>query len=406
LLFPCGSAMLRRIESNTGNPVSLDTIGKFEITACDGHSAARTGVLHTAHGTVDTPVFMPVGTQATVKTMSPADLESLDIPILLGNTYHLNLRPGMEVIEACGGLHAFMGWNRPILTDSGGFQVFSLAGLRKIRDDGVEFSSHIDGSRVFLGPVEAMRIQRILGSDIAMVFDECPPHGCSRDYACQSVEKSIAWAVVCSGQARAEGQLVFGIVQGGEFRDLRIRCAQELVGIGFDGYAVGGVSVGEPEEVLIRGVADGVEALPVERPRYLMGVGRMNQILQAVELGVDMFDCVMPTRYARNGSAFTRQGVVPVKAGAYRMDTGPVEDGCGCYTCAHFSRAYVRHLLNVGEILGVRLLTLHNLYRYQAFMSEVREAVRGGFFGEFRRTFEAMNPVGAKRESGCECVGM
>lgn len=380
--------------------MSLENAGKFEITACDGRSAARTGVLHTAHGSVETPVFMPVGTQATVKCMSPAELESLEVPILLGNTYHLNLRPGMEVIEACGGLHAFMGWKRPILTDSGGFQVFSLAGLRKIRDDGVEFSSHIDGSRVFLGPVEAMRIQRILGSDIAMVFDECPPHGCSRDYACQSVEKSIAWAAVCSGQERAEGQLVFGIVQGGEFRDLRMRCARELVGIGFDGYAVGGVSVGEPQETLLAGIENGVAELPWERPRYLMGVGRMNQILRAVALGVDMFDCVMPTRYARNGSAFTRMGVYPVKAGACRLDTRPVEEGCGCYTCANFTRAYVRHLLNVGEILGVRLLTLHNLYRYQAFMAEVREAVRGGFFEDYCREFETRFQAAA----GCETL--
>ncbi len=381
--------------------MSFENAGRFTITAGDVGSAARTGILHTLHGAVETPAFMPVGTQGTVKTMSPADLEALDVPILLGNTYHLNLRPGMDVIEACGGLHAFMGWHGPILTDSGGFQVFSLAGLRKIREDGVEFNSHIDGSRVFLGPVEAMRIQRILGSDIAMVFDECPPHGCSREYACQSVEKSIAWAGVCAEQARATGQLVFGIVQGGEFTDLRLRCARELVGIGFDGYAVGGVSVGEPADVLLRGIADGVAALPEARPRYLMGVGRMHQILRAVAMGVDMFDCVMPTRYARNGSAFTRVGVYPVKAGAYRLDTRPVEEGCRCYTCTHFSRAYVRHLLNAREILGVRLLTVHNLYRYQMFMKEVREAVRGGFFksycDDFVASVQAVGRVNVKR---------
>ena len=374
----------------------LDKSGMFEILEEDAHSGARTGILHTAHGPVETPVFMPVGTQASVKAMSPAELESLDVSILLGNTYHLNLRPGMDVIEACGGLHAFMGWSRPILTDSGGFQVFSLAGLRKIRDDGVEFNSHIDGSRVFLGPVEAMRIQRILGSDIAMVFDECPPHECTRDYACQSMEKSIAWAAECSGQPRAPGQLVFGIVQGGAFDDLRRRCARELVGIGFDGYAVGGVSVGEPEDVLRRGMEQGVAELPRERPRYLMGVGRMSQILEAVALGIDMFDCVMPTRYARNGSAFTRWGVYPVKAGGCRLDTRPVEEGCGCYTCTHFSRAYVRHLLNVGEILGLRLLTVHNLYRYMGFMAEIREAVRGGFFRAYRDEFAARQQAGDK----------
>ncbi len=367
--------------------------GSFTIDAWDAGSRARTGFLQTAHGVVETPVFMPVGTQGTVKAMSPAELEGLGVSILLGNTYHLNLRPGMEVIEACGGLHRFMGWNRPILTDSGGFQVFSLAGLRKIRDEGVEFSSHIDGSRIFLGPVEAMRIQRILGSDIAMVFDECPPHGCTRDYACQSMEKSIAWAAKCAEQPRAAGQLVFGIVQGGAFTDLRRRCAHELVAIGFDGYAVGGVSVGEPEDVLLQGMEDGVAELPPDRPRYLMGVGRMSQILKAVSLGVDMFDCVIPTRYARNGSAFTARGAYPVKAGAYRVDTRPVEEGCGCYTCSHFSRAYVRHLLNVGEILGVRLLTIHNLFRYQAFMVQVREAVRGGYFGDYCRAFTADEPA-------------
>ncbi len=380
--------------------VSLEPVGKFQIIACDQGTQARTGVLHTSHGRVETPVFMPVGTQGTVKAMSPADLKTLDIPILLGNTYHLNLRPGMDVIEACGGLHRFMGWHGPILTDSGGFQVFSLAGLRKIREDGVEFNSHIDGSRVFLGPVEAMRIQRILASDIAMVFDECPPHGCSRDYACQSVNKSIAWAKICADQARAPGQLVFGIVQGGAFRDLRLRCARELVEIGFDGYAVGGVSVGEPEEVLFQGVVDGVADLPPERPRYLMGVGRMHQILRAVALGVDMFDCIMPTRYARNGSAFTRYGVYPVKAGSYRLDTRPVEEGCDCYTCTNFSRAYIRHLLNAGEILGVRLLTWHNLYRYQMFMKSIRESIRGGYFGAFCRDFEENAGNIASQEAG------
>jgi queuine tRNA-ribosyltransferase len=355
----------------------------------DSRSAARVGKLSTAHGVVDTPVFMPVGTQASVKAMSPLEMEQLDARIILGNTYHLNIRPGMEVIEACGGLHKFMGWNRPILTDSGGFQVFSLSGLRKIRDDGVEFNSHVDGSRVFLGPVEAMAIQRVLGSDIAMVFDECAPHACTHDYACQSVNKTLAWAAICAEQPRPEGQLVFGIVQGGEFSDLRLRCARELVAIGFDGYAVGGVSVGEPEDVLLKGIADGVQELPAERPRYLMGVGRLSQILHAIRMGIDMFDCVIPTRCARNGSAFTRHGRYPVKAGKYRMDTRPVEEGCKCYTCSHFSRAYVRHLLNVGEILGVRLLTIHNLYRYLTFMQDVRNAIGDGVFTEFCEEFEA-----------------
>ena len=358
--------------------------GCFEILASDAGSAARCGVLHTAHGPVETPVFMPVGTQATVKSMTPRELECLGVPMILGNTYHLMLRPGAEIIEACGGLHQFMGWERPILTDSGGYQVFSLASLRKIRPDGVEFASHIDGSPVFLGPVQAMEIQRRLGSDIAMVFDECAPYPCTREYACQSVDQSILWAALCAGQPRAPGQLVFGIVQGGEHADLRERCARELVAMGFDGYAVGGVSVGEPEDVLLRGIEDGVRALPPDRPRYLMGVGRMPQIVAAVARGVDMFDCVMPTRYARNGAAFTRYGRYPVKAGEHKADPRPVEEGCTCYTCRTFSRAYVRHLLNAGEIVGVLLLTLHNLHRYMEFMRELRESIRAGAFGAFR----------------------
>ena len=362
--------------------------GNFEIECCDRGSRARCGCLWTAHGVVETPVFMPVGTQATVKAMAPRELDEVGAQIILGNTYHLNLRPGLEVIEAAGGLHRFMGWNRPILTDSGGFQVFSLAGLRKVREDGVEFSSHIDGRRIFLGPVESMAIQRILGSDIAMVFDECPPHPCSYDYACKSLDKTIRWAAVCADQPRAEGQLVFGIVQGGEFDDLRRRCARELRAIGFDGYAVGGVSVGEPEDVLFKGIDSGTAELPEDRPRYLMGVGRMRQVLYAVSRGVDMFDCVIPTRCARNGSAFMSDGVrYPVKAGRYRLDQEPVEPGCGCYACRNFSRSYIRHLLNAGEILGVRLLTMHNLYCYQQFMRRIRAAIRAGEFAELCAEF-------------------
>jgi queuine tRNA-ribosyltransferase len=359
--------------------------GRFDVLARDPSSQARLGVLQTAHGPVPTPVFMPVGTQATVKTLEPRDLRELGVPILLGNTYHLLLRPGAEVIAACGGLHRFMGWERPILTDSGGFQVFSLANLRRIRDHGVEFNSHIDGARCFLGPVEAMAMQRVLGSDIAMCFDECIAFPSTPEYACQSVTKTLRWAALCAEQERAPGQLVFGIVQGGEYPELRARCANELVAVGFDGYAVGGVSVGEPEPVLLRGVEDSVAHLPQDRPRYLMGVGDLGQIVEAVARGVDMFDCVMPTRHARNGSAFTRAGSFPVKAGAYKQDTRPVEEGCDCYCCRHFTRAYVRHLLNVGEILGVRLLTLHNIHRYMAFMGELRQSLEAGTFADFRR---------------------
>ncbi len=343
----------------------------------------------TAHGPVDTPVFMPVGTQATVKAMTPAELEEIGTQIVLGNTYHLNIRPGVDVIEQCGGLHKFMGWDRAILTDSGGYQVFSLAKLNKITDDGVEFQSHVDGARHFLGPKESMEIQRRLGSDIAMVFDECTPYPCDRDYACKAVDRTLAWAALCVRQPRAAGQLVFGIVQGSTYDDLRARCAQGLVELGFDGYAIGGVSVGEPHELIVKGIEDSVHALPADRPRYLMGVGSHVHIVEAVARGVDMFDCVMPTRLARHGTAFTRTGKYPVKAAVYARDPRPIEEGCACYACRNFSRAYVRHLVNVNEILGIRLLTLHNLYRYSRFLEEMRAAIERGEFEDFRRQFAA-----------------
>lgn len=363
--------------------------GCFEITHNDTGTSARRGILRTAHGEVETPVFMPVGTQATVKAMTPAELEEIGVPIILSNTYHLLNRPGPEIIEACGGLHKFMGWNRPILTDSGGFQVFSLANLRKVTDQGVEFSSHSDGRRLFLGPVEAMDIQKKLGSDIAMVIDVCVPYPCSYDSACAAVDKSLSWAVSCLEQDRAEGQLVFGIVQGSDYPDLRERCARELAAMGFDGYAIGGVSVGEPEDVLLRGVDRSVPFLPEGKARYLMGVGKMWQMVEAIARGIDMFDCVMPTRFARNGSAFTRRGRYPVKAGEYKTDERPVEEGCGCYACRNFSRAYIRHLLNVNEILGVRLLSIHNIYRYMRFMEEIRDAISAGEFEKLRDEWRA-----------------
>jgi len=361
--------------------------GTFEILAEDPTSGARRGRLWTSHGAIETPAFMPVGTQGAVKTLTPLELRELGAEALVGNTYHLALRPGVETVEACGGLHAFMGWDGPLLTDSGGYQVFSLARLRRIRDDGVEFSSHVDGRPLFLGPVEAMDMQRRLGADICMAFDECPPYPCDRDYACQAVDKTLRWAALCAEQPRAEGQLLFGIVQGGEHAELRAHCARELVAIGFDGYAVGGVSVGEPEDVLLRGMADGVRHLPADRCRYLMGVGRLPQVVEAVAHGVDLFDCVIPTRFARNGTAFTRKGRYPVKAAAYRSDPRPVEEGCECYGCRTFTRAYVRHLLNVNEILGVRLLTLHNLHVYLSVVREMRRAVEEGRFGELRDRF-------------------
>ncbi|MDI6774789.1 MAG: tRNA guanosine(34) transglycosylase Tgt [Verrucomicrobiota bacterium] len=362
----------------------MGALGTFEVLATDSASSARRGRLWTARGPVETPVFMPVGSQGAVKSLSPMDLREVGAQIVLGNVYHLSIRPGIDVVEQCLGLRRFMGWEGPILTDSGGYQVFSLATRRTIRPDGVEFSNHVDGGRVFLGPAEVMAIQRRLGSDIAMVFDECPPYPCARDCACQAVEKTLRWAALSSREPRGPGQLVFGIVQGGEFTDLRERCARELAGMGFDGYAVGGVSVGEPEPLLIRGIEDGVRRLPAERPRYLMGVGKMPQILEAVSRGIDMFDCVMPTRHARNGTAFARLGRYPLKSADYKTDTRPIEEGCGCYACRCFSRAYIRHLLNVNEILGIRLLTMHNLHRYMEFMKEIRTALEHGRFAELR----------------------
>lgn len=363
----------------------MGNVGTFEIIKTDPGTGARRGRLVTAHGVVDTPVFMPVGTQATVKAMTPAELDELGTQIVLGNTYHLMIRPGVDVIERCGGLHRFMGWSHAILTDSGGYQVFSLSKLNKISDDGVEFQSHFDGARHFLGPREAMEIQRRLGSDIAMVIDECTPYPCDRDYACKAVDRTLAWAALCARQPRADGQLVFGIVQGSTYADLRERCARELVQMGFDGYAIGGVSVGEPHELILRGIADSVCHLPGDKPRYLMGVGSSVHMVEAVAAGVDMFDCVMPTRLARHGTAFTRGGKYPVKAAIYSQDPRPIEEGCGCYACRTFSRAYVRHLLNVNEILGLRLLTVHNLYRYKEFVREMQAAIEGDCFGKFRR---------------------
>jgi queuine tRNA-ribosyltransferase len=295
----------------------------------------------------------------------------------------------MEVMEHVGGLHKFMGWNRAILTDSGGFQVFSLAHLSKITPDGVSFRSHNDGAEHFLGPREAMNIQRIIGSDIAMVFDECSPYPCSRDSACQAVERSLSWAALCARQPRAVGQLVFGIVQGSVFPDLREQCGRELVKIGFDGYAIGGVSVGEPDDLIIPGVEMGIGSLPEDRPRYLMGVGGFRQMAESIARGVDMFDCVMPTRVARNGTAVLSSGRrFSVRAGACKKDLGPIEEGCACYACQNFSRAYIRHLLNVSEILGARLMTIHNVHVYLELMKRVRLAIENDTFDAVRESLK------------------
>lgn len=363
--------------------------GVFEIHAQDAHSRARAGVLWTAHGPVETPVFMPVGTQGTVKALEPRDLEENGAQIILGNTYHLNLRPGMDVMAYAGGLHAFMNWHRPILTDSGGFQVFSLAKMRKLTPEGCWFNSHLDGRRIFLGPRESMEIQRIIGSDIAMVFDECLPWPCDRARAEQSVATTLAWAKMSQEAPHAPGQLVFGIVQGGIYDDIRRHCAEELAEMAFPGYAIGGVSVGEPEAAMYQAVDATIPYLPVEKPRYVMGLGVMTQMAECVARGVDMFDCVIPTRVARHGTALTRHGNVAIKAAKWAKDLSPVEEGCTCYCCRNFTRSYVRHLLHAGEILGVRLLTIHNVHRLCAFAREMRAAILDGTFGAWRAQLHA-----------------
>ena len=360
---------------------------KFEIHAQDGLS--RRGTLHLAHGKVETPAFMPVGTYGTVKAMSPLELREIDAHIVLGNTFHLWLRPGMEVIAAHGGLHQFMGWDGPILTDSGGFQVFSLGDLRKITEEGVKFRSPVNGDPCFLTPEESMRIQRVLNSDIVMVFDECTPHPADLRQAEDSMQLSLRWAAR-SKQAHADNpNALFGIVQGGMHESLRDVSMNGLLDIGFDGYAIGGLSVGEPKEDMLRILAHTTPQLPQDKPRYLMGVGTPEDIVDAVLQGVDMFDCVMPTRNARNGWLFTRNGTIKIRNAKYRMDTAPLDEQCSCYTCRNFSRAYLHHLQRLSEILGSRLNTIHNLHYYQELMQGLRLAIESGtltdFVAEFRQ---------------------
>lgn len=362
--------------------------GTFDVLSTDPSTRARFGVLHTAHGLVETPVFMPVGTQATVKSMSPEDLSGMGYQVILGNAYHLNLRPGADLVAHCGGLHRFMGWDRAILTDSGGFQVWSLGRLNRIQENGVVFQSHIDGSTHFMGPKESMAIQRKLGSDIAMVFDECIPFPVERDYAERAVARTIRWAADCLAEPKAEGQLRFAIVQGGVFDDLRETCARKLATMGFDGYAIGGVSVGEPDELILKGIESSIDALPEDRPRYLMGVGVFGQMVEAIARGVDMFDCVLPTRVARNGTAYTQWGRFALRNAVYKEDLRPIEKDCDCYACRNFSRAYIRHLFNTEELLGIRLLTLHNLHCYRRFMEKIKAAIREERFQVFREEFK------------------
>jgi queuine tRNA-ribosyltransferase len=365
----------------------------FQLLKTDPNSRARRGRLITRHGPIETPVFMPVGTQASVKSMSPEELRGLDAQIILANTYHLFLRPGPDVIKHLGGLHRFMNWNYPILTDSGGYQVFSLSKLRKITEDGVQFSSHIDGASCFLNPEIAMEIQTILGSDIAMAFDECPPYPCEWKDAALSLERTLRWADRCRNwvaeQPEDRRPLLFGIVQGSTHRDLREKSAQSLVPMDFDGYAVGGVSVGEPEPEMMLAVESCEPFLPADKPRYAMGLGTPAQIVEMVARGIDMFDCVLPTRLARNGTAFTEFGTINLKNSPYRLDERPIEADCECPACKGFTRAYIRHLIKAEEILGLRLITIHNLHFYLNLTHRIRSALENGTFSEFRRKFVA-----------------
>ena len=354
----------------------------FRVTHRDG--AARRGALELAHGRVDTPAFMPVGTYGSVKAMSPEELAGLGAQIVLGNAFHLWLRPGLDVIGKHGGLHRFMGWNRPILTDSGGFQVFSLGALRKISEEGVQFASPINGDRMLLTPEESMRIQAALNADIAMVFDECTAYPAPEAEAAASMRLSMRWARRSKTGFQSRNAL-FGIVQGGMYEHLRDDSLDSLKELGFDGYAIGGLSVGEPREDRERIVAHVVPRMPQDRPRYLMGMGTPEDIIGAVAAGIDMFDCVLPTRNARNGWLFTRFGDVKLRNARYRDDTAPLDEQCGCYACRHFTRAYLYHLQKVNEILGARLNTLHNLHYYQDLMRELRGAIESGTLGETAR---------------------
>ncbi|KGM57579.1 queuine tRNA-ribosyltransferase [Lysobacter arseniciresistens ZS79] len=365
----------------------------FELLATDG--AARRGRMSFPRGTVETPAFMPVGTYGSVKGVLPQQVRELGAEIILGNTFHLYLRPGLEVIEAHGGLHGFERWDGPILTDSGGFQVFSLAHKRKITEQGVTFAAPTDGSRVFLGPEESMRIQKVLGSDIVMIFDECTPYPATEQVAHASMELSLRWAERSKRAHEGNDAALFGIVQGGVHRELRTRSAASLKDIGFDGYAIGGLAVGEPEAERNAMLDHTAPQLPADRPRYLMGVGRPEDLVEAVARGVDMFDCVMPTRNARNGHFFTAEGVVRIRNSKYEKDLGPIEEGCDCLACAGgFSRSYLRHLDRCNEMLGPMLGTLHNLRHYQRLMAGMREAIAQGTFGAFRESFYAARTPG------------
>lgn len=359
----------------------------YELIKQCSRTGARAGRLHTPHGTFDTPIFMPVGTQATVKAMSPHELKDMGAGIILSNTYHLYLRPGHELVAEAGGLHEFMQWDGGILTDSGGFQVFSLGPLRKITEEGVTFRSHIDGSKHFLSPERATEVQMVLGADIIMAFDECVPFPAEHDYAKASTERTTRWAARCQAVHTRKDQALFGIVQGGMFKDLRTMSVRDLIALDFPGYAIGGLSVGEPKELMYEMLEHTVPLLPAMKPRYLMGVGTPDCLVEGVLRGIDMFDCVFPTRVARNGTVMTSQGRLVVKNAEFARDFRPIDAQCGCYACRNFSRAYIRHLLKTDEIFGLRLTTIHNLYFLIHFMQDMRQAIIEDRFLEFRAAF-------------------
>ena len=362
----------------------------YELIAKDERTGARAGIVHTPHGSFETPIFMPVGTQASVKGVSPDELKDLGAGIILSNTYHLFLRPGMELIREAGGLHKFMHWDRAILTDSGGFQVFSLGDLRKITEEGVTFRSHIDGSKKFLSPEVSMQVQMCLGSDIVMAFDECVPYPADYEYAKRSTERTQRWAERCQRAMTAPQQGLFGIVQGGMYKDLRRWHVARLVEMDLPGYAVGGLSVGEPPELMYEMLSYSTSLLPEHKPRYLMGVGTPDHLVEGVARGIDMFDCVYPTRVARNGMAMTWTGRLVMKNANLEHDHRVIEEGCGCYACRNgYTRAYIRHLVRAGEIFGLRLLSLHNLYFLEEFVRRMRAAIIEGRFGSFRSEFLA-----------------
>src|SRR5690606_38772683 len=357
------------------------------IKTCQ-QTGARLGIVHTPHGSCDTPAFMPVGTQATVKTMSPEELKAMNAGIILSNTYHLWLRPGNDVIKEAGGLHKFMNWDRPILTDSGGFQVFSLSEFRNIKEEGVHFRNHMNGDKLFLSPEKAMEIQNDLGSDIMMAFDECPPYPASHEYMKSSVERTSRWAERClEAHARKDVQGLFGIIQGGEYEDLRQQSARDLVSLDFPGYAIGGLSVGEPKDVRNRALEFTTPLMPANKPRYLMGVGSPDSLIDGAIRGIDMFDCVLPTRIARNGTLMTSTGRLNIKNAAFKRDFGPLDEKCDCYTCKNYSRAYVHHLIRADETFGIRLTSYHNLQFLLNLMEQVRQAIREDRLGDFREDF-------------------